>query len=399
MSQIRFETITESLRRLPDVIRQIPDIWHNPAANPMQAAILLGIALILALIVLLTVVLVVLRPHEEDEFFDDEGGIRTRGPAVTRERPKSRLTMLSVVVLAAAAVWVSAGVTTASPDVCLSCHANSAHHAARSDDPHAGVRCVSCHESGGAVAQATVNLATRAQHFLLGKDGSARANAYGKPVASDACIGCHRDQIAGVFDNRGQGVRVSHKEPLAAGAQCADCHVLKSGVVGSATVGMKPCLRCHNGTTAKAACSTCHAGDPAAAIRSSVASDAMASAQVPHPECTGCHTDMTSCNKCHGISMPHTPEFMAYGHARAGAIAIWNNDLKMCRKCHYPGHRDCSNCHSGPFPSHPLSWRKLHQLATPNAGGCLCHEWNPIDHGGMNLCQVCHPERRATATR
>ena len=402
MPDVSFESVNESLRRLPEVIRSIPDILRDPTANPLQAAILLGIAVTIVLIVLVSVILAVVRPSAEDEeLLRGEGGGPAEAGAPTRVM--SWLTVASIVVLTVAAVWVIAGVTTASADVCLSCHSDSVHADAGSGDPHAETPCVSCHESGGQVARATVNLVTRVQHVIHGRTESTSTAGYGVPAASDACARCHHRQISGTYVNRTQGVRVSHKEPLEAGAQCVDCHALDAGVVSSVTVGMAPCLRCHDGKTAKAECSVCHVGDPSGAIRSTVTTGTMASELVPNPQCDGCHEDMTACDACHGIAMPHPWEFGVYGHARDAAIEIWNNgSAKTCTKCHYPGRRDCqqSGCHRAPFPSHPSpAWRTLHQRATWSGAqtACSCHRWNPWDHDGMLYCQICHPVKPKNA--
>jgi hypothetical protein len=158
---------------------------------------------------------------------------------------------------------------------------------------------------------------------------------------------------------------------------------------------MTPCLRCHNGKTAKADCPTCHIGDPTRAM-APVDPATMANAQVTHIDCGVCHFDQTRCNNCHGLKMPHDPVFMAYGHAREGAISIWFGNRKPCIKCHYPGHNNCQQdgCHLNPFPSHPSpTWAKLHQVATwtDASTACSCHMWNPFDHNGVTFCQICHP--------
>jgi hypothetical protein len=404
---IHFENITESLLRFPDVINQIPDVLRNPAANPLQAAVLLGIGIVIVLIVLLSIVLMLMNRAEAEQFLIEgesdvaEGG-ETEESAAEARHPLWWLTVTSIIILAFTGVWIAAGITTSSSDVCVGCHADTVHSIAPPDDPHAKVACVLCHETGGPVARVTVNLATRAQHVVRARVYSNFVRAFGKPVASDGCLRCHRKQINGTVYNVAQGVRVSHKEALAAGAQCVECHALVSGAVGSHTVGMSPCLRCHNGTVARADCNECHVGDPSGAIRAQVATNTMASAQVPNPRCNGCHTDMTKCNACHGIEMPHSDLFKAYAHARPAAIDIWSNGGRTCAKCHYPGHNYCMQpgCHLGPNPSHPSPvWRSMHALApwSQSATACSCHQWNPWDHNGMNFCQICHPVKPKNA--
>ena len=411
MPRIQYEGLMQSLTRLPQVLQSIPDILRDPASNPLQAAILLGMAVVLVLVVLLSVILVIMRPspEEEEQLYGaaeagDAGDEAGAGVSAKSSATMSWLTATAIIVVVLAVVWVTAGITTARSDVCNSCHTDTKHSAAKIDDPHKSVPCISCHESGGPVARATVNLATRVQHVLFARAKSSLAGAYGAPVASDACARCHESQITGVRFNRARALRISHKEPIAAGASCVDCHVLTSGVVSAATVGMSSCLRCHNGKQAKAECSVCHIGDPSRAIQPSVAPGAMASVQVPNPQCSGCHKDMTRCDACHGISMPHSEQFKAYGHARDAAIDIWFGNGQGCVKCHYVGHNYClqQGCHFFPIAGgHPNpAWATLHQLTPWKNGsqtGCVCHQWNQWDHNGMTYCQICHPTKPKNA--
>jgi len=420
MPNVHFESLSSSLARLPDVIKTIPDILRNPAANPLQAAVLLGIGLVLLLTILLSAVLVFMRPTADDEAMFSEAGFGgedeeeaeqltpeeqaelTREEIVTRRM--TSLTVTSIVVLVLCAVWLVAGVTTSQPDVCTSCHANTIHDTAKGNDPHKSVKCVACHEGGGAFARVSVNVFTRLEHVALARNDGPRASAFGEPMASDACISCHREQIKGTYFNPQLKVKVSHAEPLAAGAQCVDCHVLKSGVVSAATVGMTSCLRCHDGKAARAECSECHVGDPSQAIRPKIGINDMAAVQVPEPQCTACHKDQTRCNNCHGIQMPHSLLFKSYGHARQGALDIWFNSGKTCGRCHYIGHNYCvkPGCHLVRVADgHPNpAWAKLHQKAPWLKGqqaGCACHAWNPYDHDGMIYCQICHATKPKSA--
>ena len=401
--QTQFEGLKQSLLRLPDVIKSIPDVVRNPVANPLAAVILLGAVSIIALIILLSVALIIMRPSVEDEYLF--GGTSDKDSDVAaadkRRRPLSWLTVSSVVILLFAAVWVTAGFTTSAADVCSSCHSNSAHASSRAEDQHSHVSCVDCHESGGTLAQVTVNLVPRVAHVVLARMNPKRATGFGIPVASDGCLRCHRDQIAMPTVSVALGVKMSHAQPLEAGARCVECHALSSGVVGTRTVGMTPCLRCHDGKAASAQCSKCHVGDPSNAIQARISADSMAAAQVPNPQCGGCHTNMTKCNACHGIQMPHSTAFKQFAHARAAAVSIWKDGGKQCARCHYVGHNNCQRlgCHSGLFPSHPPVWRTMHASAPWNGPktACSCHNWNPWEHNGMTYCEICHPVKPKNA--
>ena len=398
MPEVRFEGIMQSLYRLPEVVRSIPDIVANPAANPLQAALLLAIVLTLILVVLMSVLLVVVRPSRADR---EMLGIAPVLPAAAEKKFRwGWVTIVALVVLVVALLWVVTGITSGARDVCTSCHIDTPHSKALSGtDPHAAVPCVSCHETGGPVARTTVNLPIRFEHMVVGRFNAVAARSYGRPIASDSCMRCHAADIKGVIVIKKTGLRMEHEQPLKAGAQCADCHTLNAGVVSLSTAGMTPCLRCHNGTIARADCKVCHIGNPTDAIVAT-RPGSMAAVQVPNPQCSSCHTDMTSCNACHGIEMPHSILFKAYGHARPAAINIWFGNGKQCDKCHYKDHRPCLNApchvHSSPIAGgHPnpiwavdhtrTGWDKAWMTA------CACHQWNPYDHDGMKYCQICHP--------
>ncbi len=410
MPDVQFESVTESLLRLPDVIKSIPDILRNPAANPLQATVLLGIAIMLVLILVLTVLLAFMRPSAEEEALlaggepveETEPVSEEEAAALERaektERRMSALTVTSIIILVAFVVVLVTGVTTADREVCVSCHPSTVHAAAKGEDPHKSTRCVDCHEGGGKLARMSVNLLTRMEHVVFARVNNEAATEYGKPVASDGCYSCHRETVDNLYYNAELKLKVEHSHPVEAGAQCVDCHAISSGTVSAKTVGMSPCLRCHDGTQASAECSVCHDGDPSQAIKPEIGPGEMAARQVPNPQCDGCHKDQSTCFACHGIEMPHSQGFMAYAHAREAAIDIWYGDGKKCEKCHYVGHNDCvrMGCHSFRIAGgHPNpAWAKMHQATPWNAiapqTACSCHNWNPFDHDGMIYCQICH---------
>ena len=67
MPQLQFESLAQSLARLPQVVQSIPDVLRDPAANPLQAAILLSMGVVLVLVVLLSIILIIVRPSPEAE--------------------------------------------------------------------------------------------------------------------------------------------------------------------------------------------------------------------------------------------------------------------------------------------------------------------------------------------
>jgi hypothetical protein len=390
----------DSLARIPQLIGSIPDLIRNPGANPTQAMLVIGILVILVLLIIVAMVLLAVRAPRRASGTDPARA--GRGAQAPRRRTLADLTgwssraltplLVAALVLGTiCALLVVTGIASSDPSTCLSCHSDMPHAAVSGSDPHAAIDCVACHEGGGPIARATVNAFPRFQHFLFASQGDARAASYGLPIASDSCATCHGPAITGIFTDPVRGLKVSHAEPLAAGAECVDCHPLRGGAIAASGAGMDSCLRCHGSGNVSAECDLCHTGDPAIAARAPEATGTVTpSVLVPEPRCDPCHLSQKSCDSCHGIRMPHTASFKLSGHARQATIDIWDNGGRMCRKCHTAKQRPCTRCHS-PFPAHPTDFRSTHQAGDPESG-CNCHQWDTRGTGKV-FCQLCHPTR------
>ncbi len=292
--------------------------------------------------------------------------------------------------LAFALVWVAGGLVSRTDQMCVSCHIDGSIHALRiqapAEDPHGAVECVSCHETGGLVASATTKVPWRAAHFVRGYLEDGGAKGYGSPVANSTCLACHRVEVASTQVDPERGIRVSHTEPLEQGALCNDCHRPRpnTGVIDRYTVGMDPCLRCHDGEQASAECDLCHTKDIGLAVQASSVVKPRAHQDIVR--CEGCHK-LDTCDACHGVRLPHSSAFMNGGHARQAVEDIWYNNGQVCNRCHTKNRRSCGNCHRNQFPSHPESYMpKGHQSADPYNNGCTqCHDYLEWMHG-RNFC-------------
>jgi hypothetical protein len=252
------------------------------------------------------------------------------------------------------------------------------------------VDCIECHETGGPVAAATFGLVPRSLHIVMQMTGLKLRDGYAHTVSSAACLECHSTQMTHTLTVEAQGVRVSHKEPIAAGADCTDCHRLTSGTVSNTTVGMTPCLTCHDGVKAKAQCTYCHTKDIATAARPNSGTKMVGQDLIATPDCYACHQPQT-CDACHGIRMPHTQEFMKHGHARIAAQDFWFGTGKLCFKCHTATRNPCTKCHLAAMPSHGagLTWAKGHQYGDPVNCSSSCHGYL-TGHGSRSICAFCH---------
>ena len=389
-------------RDFGETLSLIWEIVIDPASRPVEAMLVFGIIVVLLAILFLVVLLFVARSDEDAE---DEGPAAVEPEAEwiapsevvsasPPRAPRRRVPAGLIIVLGLFAWWILTGVSTAAPPVCLSCHVTSDHVATRVDeDPHEGTGCVRCHERGGVLASLTTAVPRRVEHIVSSMLAEVPAGSYGY-VGSAACESCHARGIAETTTNDVKAVKVSHEEPLQAGAQCLDCHTMFDGVIGVATTKMKPCLRCHDGVQAPSECEYCHTGDIALAVSGrSEPSTATAQALVADPQCGGCHSQ-ESCDACHGVRLPHTGEFMAYAHAREGVEDIWYNGGATCGKCHYDGNNPCTDCHTGRFPSHGTSFRVGHGASGAENTGCdTCHAGMAYRRGRDFCVDLCHTER------
>lgn len=383
-------------RDYSETLTLIWEIIRDPASKPTEALLIFGIIVIVLIMIMLAVITLVAGKADEETGVASQatpGGIvqpaRHSSAPVSVSRAKRRIPLALVVLGAVLGWWLVTGVTTMPTLICESCHVENVHSLAVGPDPHEGTACVRCHETGNYLAAITIAVPGRVTHIVSKMVSERAATPYGY-VASKSCDSCHGPQVAVTMTNPDKAVRISHKEPIDAGAQCTDCHHIRGGIIGPDTTGMLPCLRCHDNVKASAECSSCHTGDIALAITGrSEPTTETAQRLIPTPDCGGCH-DQTSCDSCHGIRMPHTQEFMAYAHAREGVEDLWFNGGRTCAKCHNDESRPCTSCHKAKFLSHGTKFSATHSQGSGTGIGCdNCHaemSYRP----GRNFCELCH---------
>lgn len=285
----------------------------------------------------------------------------------------------------------SAYVITSTDDYCTqACHASSPSVQAASKLDHG--RCIECHQSPG-VSGAVGGVVDRGRMLVKAAQGVDPQTP--SAVSSSACLRCHekvlREPLVGA-----RSVKVSHKEPVAAGMTCTSCHP-ESGHSKRRTQSMTPCLTCHGNSAApkarqaSAECETCHVDgvDRDFTPNSADSTATLGSGAVVYPvvavggsvPCGSCHDEKRECDSCHGTRLPHTEGFIDGGHARAGAF----EGKQACFKCHTEN--ECSSgCHIG-FPGHLEGWKEAHKKA-PRDSGCSCHS----QRSGRTepMCVICH---------
>jgi len=285
----------------------------------------------------------------------------------------------------------SAWVVTSTDDYCTKvCHNTSPSVKSAVKLDHA--RCVQCHETPGFTGAAEA-IRTRGTMLVSAARG-------GKPdgsalIDSASCLRCHESVLgAPVIGSR--GVKVSHKEPVAAGMTCGSCHP-SAGHTRRRTYSMTPCLSCHgnraaaSASRASAECETCHVDgiERDIAPRTADSTATLGSGAVVYPivavgktvQCGACHDEKRECDSCHGFRMPHDRAFLEGGHARVAAF----ERKEACFKCH--SENECSSgCHIN-FPGHLEGWKEDHKKS-PRDAGCSCHAQRSGRTGPM--CPICH---------
>lgn len=390
---------------LGQMVAQISQLIYSPTTN-IQASLLLLAAIVLLLLIISLGILGIVtgRPRrteqaapvsefqeEEDstEGGDSEG--RRWDPAV---RARGIILLLGTLVL----VWVAAGVSTSFNDVCEPCHSDIPHELLAEGAPHADTSCVQCHEPGGVVSSTTLGLPSRVVHILEGFSGTSDMGEYGY-VDSSACTNCHAEDIQETTENVRRGIRVSHTEPLDAGARCTDCHrPNEAGVISGSYGGMAPCLRCHDDIEVSSECSMCHTKDIGySSIADKLPSPETAKAYVSQPTntCYVCHNPQ-KCDSCHGLRLPHSDEFVAGDHAYAGVRSIWAESSGSCVPCHNEENNSCSGagCHGEDFPYHYARDKNFPQT---HSSGRWVRTGPPFSRPSNLGCATCHPGGMCTS--
>lgn len=430
---------------LSSFLQSVREVIADPTSNLVLAVLLLGIASLVLLILVIFVLFLLAGTSEDEEEAEGEGeeglteeeraaallevetlpsgatvegvGETTPSPEAPVEaaaetpagvesgqkparKPSRTLAVLGALVVPVLIVAGIAGgyVITAQNRYCESCHANQLAKQTAVDgvadahfglsNAHAKARCVACHE-GDQVTSAFGNSSDRLRHLAYFVAG--RRTGRNAAVDPRHCLSCHERIETTVILDAKRGVKMSHKEPLAAGANCRECHTDQGHVAGAPSPGMSACLRCHDDSNASASCATCHTREPSVAA----SSNRLFAPQriVSKGDCGGCH-DQKKCDACHGLRMPHDIQFLQYGHSKQAAF----DGKKLCWRCHTMG--DCGRCHqtdpnTANFWGHTSGrdWLTRHQTIVPPGAvaGCGCHGRSPYVKSGQDYCLQCHP--------
>lgn len=323
---------------------------------------------------------------------------RRKGPGLPGLARRRSAYLGPVVVVSVALLLAISASYLGRSDTCMLCHepAGVSHRAAS----HASVACVGCHREPGItgfiVGQADMArriAATAAAGWRPPEPGQGSAT-----LASRSCLlRCHGEVRSGTSSD---GVIVVRHADLL-DRPCAECHntVGHGDQVRLATrPDMRICLSCHDGRQVSAQCATCHVGDVAyAARRATPRTPAIKVAAPTGTNCRGCH-ETDTCNECHGVEMPHPPDWMP-GHARPAF-----EQPNVCWRCHAgPEYHDtgphpyamCNQCHRFPGPhGSSADWRRRHGAAAAKAPDIIGRTRCGLCHTNPRFCDLCHEGRQ-----
>ena len=155
-----------------------------------------------------------------------------RGVAAPRSRIAPLWKRWSVPIVWGAIVlvaFVATYVVTGSNAYCgQSCHVEDARVVTAVENEHAD--CIDCHESGP-VSGGVARLRMAVTYLAADEVTSSPV-----PVDPPRCLRCHRNIESETLDGPA-GLRVSHKEILASGRTCSDCHRDVGHTAGSLVPG------------------------------------------------------------------------------------------------------------------------------------------------------------------
>ncbi len=364
-----------------DLVSELAQLLQNPGENPRRTAI--AAAFVFVLFMTVVVAALIFLPESDEEEMGEREPEADGGDTRGKRRLSSLIMGVGMVVMVLLIVGVIGVGDHYSRDtrLCARCHVPSGAVESWQASTHPSVECIVCHGGSGLMGGLELRLRGVQNALATGRQTGASTLV---GVDYQACASCHVEDLDGT--RSWNNVRVRHAE-FVDGIPCAQCHGRVGHQPAGVTMGALPrsimstCADCHDGATADRACTTCHERDFALA---SIDSGGLAKVDLPGPStCKGCH-DLTGCTNCHGIEMPHPPDWGdPKVHAPQGAF-----DTAVCIRCH---DRGCTECHRGIHDNHGADWKQTHS-ENPDGSWCTqrCHD---ADKVGKNMCALCHTNR------
>jgi hypothetical protein len=404
MDSSRSELMNQISDRYAALVRWFAGLFANPASHRTAVITALVVGVVIALILIAGIALVpskrkVVRKRRvrrvkrkvatpaaaltadtlEETIPEETPSSSTSSSARSSSRLRVALWALVWIAIVSLSFAITYSLTGSNRYCGETCHVGNPHVVLAIENRHAD--CVKCHESGpvsGALSRVRMAL-----DQTIGN-----VKVVSAPVDSGRCLKCH-DKVLSENVKTPAGLIVSHKEIVAGGYACEDCHEgIGHQQLSSIKGGMSRCTTCHDGRTAPRTCQTCHV-DGSPLETSSPARKAYSSflygpaVRVANRDCARCHGTEKRCRTCHnGFVMPHPKAFIEGGHAPLAAFGAKDR----CMKCHTIAWCGNGQCHNG-FSAHDEStWPARHQTGTSKKCGSCHIAWQ----GRGSFCAMCH---------
>lgn len=213
-------------------------------------------------------------------------------------------------------------------------------HGQWSNSTHAEVGCEKCHVAPKPVARAAFR-ARMVGEFYISLVARGRTPGLFATPGNAACQDCHSELRTS--SPKGD-LQIPHRAHITIlKMECVQCHdylVHEANPDGAHTPTMEGCLSCHDGDTAKDACTACHTDKAAPPSHASAEWLVQHGSESEDPECVTCHK--------------------------------WKQDW-------------CADCHRDRPLSHGTDWRASHGVRVAEHRSCeACHE--------QDFCVRCHGE-------
>jgi len=203
---------------------------------------------------------------------------------------------------------------------------------------HREAGCEGCHVPPGQLARAGYRVRMVGEFYLSLLPGTRRPDYFATPT-NDACLACHSDLRT--ISPKGD-LQIPHRAHITIlKMECVACHnylVHELSPVGKHAPTMAECLSCHDGDTAKDACTACHTQKAAPESHATEAWLVAHAAEAADPDCATCHkwTD-DWCVDCH-LDLPrsHGTDWRAVHGDRVA-------EHRNCEACHEAEY--CVPCH------------------------------------------------------
>lgn len=258
----------------------------------------------------------------------------------TDEKVRRRVLRVAIVVAAVLVLVVLPAYLSSLPGFFGRYRPLAAEHKAWSTSTHVEVSCEGCHVPPKPIDRAVYRVRMVGEFYMSLISRNRTPDLFGKPTNA-ACLDCHSELRTS--SPKGD-LQIPHRAHITVlKMECVQCHeylVHSLSPEGGHEPTMVGCLKCHNGDTAKNACTACHTEKAAPASHNGGDWLILHASHSADPECAGCHK--------------------------------WTEDW-------------CVDCHRDRPLSHPTDWRTTHGAQVAKHRNCeACHQ--------ESFCVKCHGE-------